>query len=323
MRRASILVLLAAIAISGCGEAAQSNNASVRPVNTSATRTPSSAHTANSMNTSVNSYRPSANSNSIAIRPPTSEREPPARPPAEPTPVRPSGEKRDEGLFSFPPPRVTGYASIEPNDLMNSAGQTDFSYVANRLAEALRRAGYPEARYKFFWNDRDEFAIVTAMERVNKDGSPVGVLSDGAATNEIERWNSNKTLPRAGGLEDYFQYLFSGKRVFYRVFAFVVTPRRYRRNFYSNSPPDFNMAVNWMAKGESQLGDGGPGSIEYVPFTNEYSCYALLYLFVNHTSLDAPKSVDALSDKNEMELKEGLDLMTENHLNRSRITFSQ
>lgn len=289
--------------------------------NTSANRvTNTQVNTTNRSNTTTTNTvfsNSSANTNKIRPRPPL----------ATPGQIPPSpelSEKRDEGLFSFPPPRVTGYAALDPAEFMNPQGPTDFSYVADKLAQGLKRAGYPEDRYKFFWNDRNEFAIVTAMERVSEDGTPIGTSPEGGTSANIaERWNATPAFPRARGGSEYIGYLFRGKRVFYRVFAFVVTPRKYRRNFYSNSPPDFEMAVNWMAKGDSQLGDGGPTSVEFVPFTDEYSCYALLYLFVNHTSLDSPKSVDSLTGDDEPELKQGLDITTENHLRRSRIRFGE
>lgn len=302
-----------------CGDAATNiavNTNANRVTNTSATRTPSSNQT--NMSTPGNTISNTNVPTNIPARTPTTDRTP------SPTSTPPTvSEKQDEGLFSFPPPKVTGYAAIDPRTLMNPEGPTDFSYVAEKLASRLRRAGYTDDKYKFFWNDRNEFAIVTAMERISKDGTPLGILDDGTNTHSLERWNSSTSLPRASSVAEYFGYLFAGKRVFYRVFGFVVTPRRYRRNFYSNSSPDFTMAVNWMKKGEAQLGDGESGSIEFVPFTDEYNCFALLYLFVNHTSLDSPRSVDTLEGKDQIELKDGLDLTTENHLRLSGIDFAQ
>lgn len=312
----SLLLVSTACGALACGDSARTN--ANRVINVSATRTPSSNQT-NSLppvNSTANANFPSNTTANFAT--PTTARTPSVTP--TPMPVR---EKRDEELFSFPPPKVTSYEPIDPKTLMNPSGGTDFREVADRLASGLRRAGYTEDKYKFFWNDRNEFAVVTAMERIHTDGTPLGVREDGTNTYDAERFNSSTSLPRASGITEYFRYLFSGKRVFYRVFAFVVTPRRYRRNFYSNSPPDFATAVNWNEKGEAQLGDGESGSIEFVPFTDEYNCFALLYVFVNHTSLEGPRSVDLLQSKDQMELRDGLDVTTKNHLRLSRIDFGQ
>jgi hypothetical protein len=201
---------------------------------------------------------------------------------------------------------------LKYEDLLNPAGPTTFDFVGQKVAAALETAGYTPEKYAYFWNDRDEFAIVTAMERIEADGNPLP---------EPERWNGSTNLPRAHRFDEYFRYLFGGKIVYYRVFAFVVTSKRYGRSFLRNSPPDFGMALNWMNKGEPQLGEGdGSTAIETASFNERYRCYALLYLFVNHTSLDSPRSVDSLTGP-EMGLEEGLNKQTESHLANTHVNI--
>ena len=269
---------------------ATSSNANLVPANGHSNRPIISNSQVNSLGRSNSSIRPSL----------------PTPPPAAIT------EKRDEGLFSFPPPQVTSYALLKSEELLNPAGPSTFDFVSQKIAGALENAGFGPEKYAYFWNDRDEFAIVTAMERIEPDGSPL---------TGSDRWNGSTNLPRAHRFDDYFRYLFGGKIVYYRVLAFVVTSKRYGRSFHRNSPPDFGMALNWMNKGEPQLGEGdGSSPIEAVPFDTGYRCYALLYLFVNHTSLDRPKSVDSLTGA-EMGLEEGLEKQTESHLANTHINI--
>ncbi len=222
----------------------------------------------------------------------------------------PAAEKKDDGLFSFPPPKVTDVSEVKPSDL--GAGEnTTLLQVSEKLTDGLEKAGYKQNKYSFFWNDRDEFAIVTAMERVNADGSNF----------KEDRWVEDKNLPSANGFKEYFRYLIEGKKVFYRVFAFVVTARRSRQSFKNiGSPPEFVTALNWKNKGEPNLGDGETTTIESAVFTPKHKCFVLLYLFVNHTSLDLPKSVDSLND-NEKRLQEELVKEADMHINNTNLHF--
>lgn len=249
-------------------------------------------------NTSKDANKASSNSQ------PTTK--PEGSPKTNPTPEQKT-EKKDEGLFSFPPPKVTSYAQLDVKKLLNPDGQTTFSQVSQKLAAALEKSGYnPSTGYSFFWNEADEFAIVTAMERINPDGK---------AFEGIERWNSSPELPKAKSGE-YFKDLIYGKKVYYRVFAFVVTAKRTGRSFYRNNPPEFEMARSWKNRGEDEFGNGESTAIKEVVFDEKYKCFVLLYLFANHTSLDNPQFVDSEKDNS---LKEGLELDTLNQLKRAEI----
>jgi hypothetical protein len=261
-------------------------------VNTSA----ANAGTSNTNNSSASA----ANANATGAQPKTSA-----------TATAPTqADKKDEGLFSFPPPKVTSFVKIDIAKLANKEGPTTFNDVSEKLKAALTQAKYSQEKFSYFWNDQDEFAIVTRMERINPLGDPV--------TGE-ERWDCTEYLPVAHNFSDYVHYLFSGKKVFYRVFAFVVTKKNY--NFYKNTPPSFDMARDWMTKGVSELGDE-TSAIQSVPFDGRYHCFVLMYLFVNHTSLDKPSSVDS-SDKAVQELSAEANKEAQNHLTRSGFTFGE
>lgn len=312
-----ILILFSCFLISGCGDmpanttnATKANGSNATTVNTSVplnTSVPTNAATpanviatngTSASNTSKDANKASSNSQ------PTPK--PEGSPKTNPTPEQKT-EKKDEGLFSFPPPKVTSYAQLDAKKLLNPDGQTTFSQVSQKLAAALEKSGYnPSKGYRFFWNEADEFAIVTTMERIN---------SDGKAFEGSERWDNSVALPKAKSGE-YFKDLIYGKKVYYRVFAFVVTAKRTGQSFFRNSPPEFEMAKSWSEMGEDEFGVGESTAIKEVVFDEKYKCFVLLYLFVNHTSLEKPKFIDSRKDDI---LKQGLELDALNHLRMAGI----
>jgi hypothetical protein len=76
-----------------------------------------------------------------------------------------------------------------------------------------------------------------------------------------------------------------------------------------------------MRKGKRQLDGSGAGVIREVPFEGDYHCYALLYLFVNHTSLDDSKSVDDL-EPGEENLKHLLNQNAGEHLRKTKLALA-
>ncbi len=315
-----IQIFLFSIGSIGCGDATNTASTTVNRTNTATTplKTPlsnqmnqlnkatDSAENRDAISTSANRMNNSVATNGNTRTSNTNVAGTPMATPA------PKVEKKDEGLFSFPPPKVISYTLINNSDLLNKEGQTTFLQISEKLAAGLNKAGYStDDKFSYFWNEKDEFAVITAMERVTPDGSPVS---------GVERWNNSTHLPKANNWGEYIRYLTSGKKVYYRVFAFVVTSKRTGRSFYRNSPPDFIMARNWMNKGESALGDGESSAVEDSVFTEKYKCFALLYLFVNHTRLDSPKSIDTLTENDEG-LKEGVNQEAADHLRNTQIKF--
>jgi hypothetical protein len=297
-----ILVVLTAIVGAGCPQPAanSANNTKGAPSATVAVNTPAA-------NRPMNSF---ANS-----KPADKKGGAPKFTPKATAPVSTS-EKKDEGLFSFPPPKVTDVFDINTADLVNREGQTTLSQISAKLAAALERADYRKGNYIYFWNDQDEFAVVTEMERVNADGTKFETS---------ERWDKSKAFPQAGSIGEYFKYLIKGKKVFYRVFAFVVTSSRKRQSFMQGTPPDFMTASKWSrsAAGSDELGDGETTTIQDVIFSEKYKCFALLYLFVNHTSLDDPKAIDLDDDFDIRDLIKGLNTQAEQHLKNTNIRFGE
>jgi hypothetical protein len=316
MKRILPFFIVLAVIAAGCGGNMPANNASAPANHVNSTPLPTNA---NAMaNTSANTYKSANNyadsKSGNTMKP--ANLAPPSNMKATSGLPTPPPEKKEEGLFSFPPPKVTDVFAIDSAKLINPSGETNLSQISDKLAAALKGAGYGEGKFSYFWNDQREFAIVTAMERVHEDGTKI--------TDSIVRWDKTAAFPSANGLRDYFSYVIRGKKVYYRVFAFVVTPTRDRRTFTQGTPPDFVTASKWANSpaGRDQLGDGGGSTeIEQALFSENYKCYALLYLFVNHTSLDMPKAVDQDDEKEIRNLIEGLNTSAEEHLKNSQIYF--
>ncbi|MDQ3179538.1 MAG: hypothetical protein M3Q33_03360 [Acidobacteriota bacterium] len=301
-----ILIQVVLLSISGisCESAPTNTNTSVNRMNATNLSNMMPTPPANQSNIAENTRTNNATTTNVNLQIKNGQVSP------KPTPTQ-AAEKRDESLFSFPPPRVVDFFEINHQQLLNQEGQTTLSDVSQKLATGLKNAGYSNGKYAYFWNNDDEFAIITAMERINADGTPF--------TNDM-RWENLDNLQTAQNFSEYVKYLISGKKIYYRVFAFVVTNKEYA--FFDNSPPSFSMAKKWMRRGKPELSAGGTSTIRDVPFDEQYHCYALLYLFVNHSSLDNPKPVDDEELKgSEKGLKNGLNQNPENHLQQTRINF--
>ncbi len=282
-----IQVILLSIGVIGCASSVNTN-VSVNRANTQASNTV----------VVTNANRQTAN-----VQPTNRQ--------ATSNPAPPTAKKKDEGLFSFPPPRAVGYDTISNQQLLNREGQTILSDVSQKLEEGLKNAGYLNDKYRYFWNNDNEFAIITAMERINADGTP---FTDNA------RWESLDILPTAQNLSEYIKYLIGGKKVYYRVFALIVSKEDY--SSLDNSPPSFNMAKKWMQKGKPELSGSATSILREVPFDEQYRCHTLLYLFVNHSSLDYPKPIDDDELKGtEKGLMKGLSQNPAVHLQQTQIKF--
>ena len=177
-------------------------------------------------------------------------------------------DKKDEGMFSFPPPRATTF--LVKDVVADGPGeQISLNQYMSKIREALSRAGYGDDRMVYFSHKR-EFALVTALERIDENGKPL----------EPKRWS--EAIPTAGGLGEYFNYLFYGKKILYRFTAFVVSedginPRR-------GQPPEFQSAKKWIEKGEISTDkiNVGTQTAQTFMLDKNYKCYVLIYNFERH-----------------------------------------
>lgn len=213
---------------------------------------------------------------------------PPPTPSPTEDPKQNDSGKKDEGMFSFPPPKPTTYLTKE---IVNNPGEQIIleQYVA-KIRNALIENGHPEDRLVYFSHKR-EFALVTGLERIDENGMPLAQ----------SRWSEK--IPTAGGIGEYFTYLFYGKRILYRFTAFVITeeninPRR-------GQIPEFETAKNWIEKGAASTDDLTVGGQTPQTFTldKNFKCFVLIYNFEKHVG--AGKEVflrDFVSAKNQLDV---------------------
>jgi hypothetical protein len=309
MKTPPYLLILLTLFLIGCdGGATPNSNNSNSPRNVTPPPLPTSApanSTANSRSIPTKANKPAA---------PAAPRTP--QPPQEPSP---STGKKVEGLFSFPPPRALDEFDIPNVQLANREGQTTFSDVSQKLSDGLRQAGYPEEKYSYFWNNENEFALVTAMERVNIKGEPI--LTE-------ERFEVSPML-QAATLWDgkYWEFLFSGKKEYFRVLVFIVTSKDLSFTGKDVGSPTFEMAASWKSQGTRRLGsspkDGGVDQgVVGVTYDDRYHCSVLLYLFVNHTSLEGPMAATLLKDEGSY-LLTGLNKDVRRNLKVTNIPFGE
>jgi hypothetical protein len=177
-----------------------------------------------------------------------------------------SSEKKDEGQFSFPPPQPTTYT------LRQNLGNISANDYVVKLEEQLKNAGFNKGEFKFFSRDK-EFAIVTRFEQIQENGD---------ALKGDRRWSEE--FQSVDGINKYAEYLVWGKKSYYRVWAFLVTNQDYAPE--SGSIVTFEIAKNWLAKGNLKLSEKIKGSSESpgLMLDDNYSCYVLIYIFQKHTS---------------------------------------
>ena len=158
--------------------------------------------------------------------------------------------------FPFPPPKSSASHTFE-EEVFEQANNL---YEVSELIEgALKKSGYFE---KSYYKIPDGFALVTRMEKMKPDGSPAPV---------DERWNINHNSTGSSfDLMSYFKSLFFAKDGHYRIIVFLITPENLRQ---SEDKMTMEEAKKYLTKGFNRL----PNSFKNIPFTDEYSCSALIY----------------------------------------------
>jgi len=173
----------------------------------------------------------------------------------------PSTDKTVTGIpqFPWPPPKVSAFEEIPERFLRKPNIQTSLKDVSNRLVMAFQQAGYGE---KSWYQCPNGFALVSQMEQIYSDGSPMG------------RWIPNVDNRIVWELKSYFKTLFTAPKGFYRVIVIVVTDQDFSPSHQTVSPKD---AREWLTTGGMRL----PQKIGVQPYTRNHYCMALIYEFEN------------------------------------------
>jgi hypothetical protein len=179
--------------------------------------------------------------------------------------------------FPWPPPRASAQVRIPSDFFLGTDGNSSFGFVANRLEQALKQAGYRELQYYALPGDSlpSGFALVTPLEQINADASPK--LLPG-------RWAPTPAIPRLTSLWDYLRTAIQGNPGQYRVMVFLTTSDAVRQDTAVRVTR--GAAESWRYGGWSSL----PYSLGDLPYTDKHSTTVLIYEFAQ-TSLDSEPAI--------------------------------
>jgi hypothetical protein len=180
--------------------------------------------------------------------------------------------------FPFPAPKPS--ARTEISEYFERC--VTLSDVNNKLCRSLDGAGYKTRVFKYA---PDGFAVVSAMEQFNKDGS----------CKTTNRWNSK--ISRCEGFSPicYLNSIVTTEPACFRVFVFIVTPHVLTA---TSPPPKKHEAGFWLDEGASKL----PNLIGNLPYKQNgeaSSVTALVYEFLIPESNRKPiESTPSIIDGN-------------------------
>ena len=132
--------------------------------------------------------------------------------------------------------------------------------VDSAIKKALESCGYAENSY---FKVPEGFAVITKMERINRDASPVP---------PPKRWDTEVNVSDGFSLTRILRAIFVTESGKFRIIAFVVTPVPFSQ---SGPPPSEKEAQSWFRVGVSKL----PPEIGDMTFTNDYDIFAMIYEF--------------------------------------------
>jgi hypothetical protein len=176
--------------------------------------------------------------------------------------------------FPWPPPQASSREVI-PNDLLVAGqGQSILTDIQSSIVTALRRIGHTEFSY---FDVPGGYALVTRLEKINLDGSPMSGL---------ERWEVKVGPLHEWSLHALLRALFSANSGYYRIIVFVVTPQPFT---FSNDNISEVTASHLVGEGSQKL----PESIATRPLTPDYTCTALIYEFEQPTARSEPQFIES------------------------------
>jgi hypothetical protein len=219
--------------------------------------------------------------------PPATEAEPPPATEAEPPPAteapppvpgpRPSppatangggsagsagaGAEPEVPQFPWPPPRASASVAI-PDGFIAASGSAapTLGDVAAQIHTTLDGGGYVERSY---FAAPGGFAMVTRLERINADGTPM---------QDPERWRVEAQPLGSFSLRAYLQALFTAPSGHYRIIVFVVSSQPLAQ---SEAEVSRSEALAWLHEGLNRL----PDSIAGAAYTDRHVVTALIYEF--------------------------------------------
>jgi len=176
-----------------------------------------------------------------------------------PTELKKSQIEADAALprFPWPPPEPSARMHM-PREPFQSA--SDLDAVSALLLNPLREAGYWE--YSFHRVDNG-FALVTRLERINDDGSPMDSLQRYQRSTDAEPFS----------LSSYIKHLFFAPQGYYRVIIFIVTDRMFAA---TGAPIKEKEATKLLHQGANVL----PPEYKQMAFTEKHGIDVLIYEYL-------------------------------------------
>lgn len=165
--------------------------------------------------------------------------------------------------FPWPPPVASATAIVPQYLLLPKTLATSTPMLKDvdaTLSKALDLAGYTD---KSYYAVPQGFAMVTRLERIDADGTPM---------QEPTRWSMEKKPLSKFSFSTYLKALFTAEPGYYRVIVFVVTPVPFAQKDAVVTDADARV---WLEGGLNKL----PESIGSAAYTDGFTCTALVYEF--------------------------------------------
>ena len=153
--------------------------------------------------------------------------------------------------------------------MLRRATNQSLGDVDKLLMDALSKAGQVERSY---FSVPGGFALVTRLEQINPDGSPMA----GA-----DRWVTTAGPLRKFTLDAYIKALFGSAPGYFRVIVFTVTDQPFSATGKAITEGE---AIGWLDDGFDHL----PQEIAVLPYTATHVCNALIYEFETDGGPNAP-----------------------------------
>ena len=182
-------------------------------------------------------------------------------------------------IFPWPPPRASANYKL-PQPLFQSA--RTLGDIEDQLLSALDRCGYFERSFYCVAPPGEGigFALAARMEQIDREAYPLPLP---------DRWSLDIKPLSSFSLREIMQALFFKKPGYFRIVVFIVYDRPFRQ---SPRPLEQQAALDLVLEGSNKLS----ADIRRIPFSQGYSCTALIYEFEAPESGKAPVLVTSRYD---------------------------
>lgn len=170
--------------------------------------------------------------------------------------------------LAWPPPQESARLLLDREDLDPNGELATLGEVADHLRKALRTAGYEDIG---FYSVPKGFALVTRVEQMSKDGSPLP---------EPERFNPH-IEPKWDSLWSYVKAVLFATRGYFRMYMIVVTSAPI---FTDDERLPFDASLHLASGGAIDLSD----VMRAKPYTPAHRCAVLIYEFHQPTEDHEP-----------------------------------